>query len=288
MGKKDSGAAQRAKKKHAKDVKRKKAVAKKPRNAPPPDTAARIRGWKPVDEGLEGLAHRTGYHFYSAAVSAVDIAAALGVALPEAVWTIPRVAALSTPALLARLAELGIATDLEAFVALSAPLDSAVRLAEEAWFPLRSASPTLHDRDFARLAACELWKRFCTETPSAEGRLDLYRLVMERAEAGDEPATVVAWLDLWAVIRARLTPEIRTIAAIDALFGSLFKSFDDWIELLAGAAEIAGESDPGLALRAADALREISEQLSEQDGAWKERISEDEGALRSLARAEIT
>lgn len=282
MGKKNGGNAQRAKKKHAKEVKRRNAPAKRPHVPAGAETAARLRAWRPAEEGIEGLVRRAGSHFYAAAASAAEIAGALGLTLPETVWTLPRIGVLPTEDLLARLSALGVRVDQSTFLADSGPLDSAVRLAEDRFLPLLPTSATPHDRDFARLAACELWKRFCPEIPSAEGRLDLYRRVMERASAEDERGTVVAWLELWTVIRARLTPEIRTVKALDALFGSLVSSFDDWIELLVGAAEVAGSHDPALANRAAAALGEIHAQLADQDAAWKGRLLEDQTALRDL------
>ena len=238
--KKGSAAGQRSKKKHANEVKRKDKPSTRPSRFLAPEPPAKPRfGWLPAAEGIEGLAARVGIHYYEAACNAADHAGATPNLLPSVVMIPSRVAALGTPALLARLAALGVVTDQDAFLATIGAEVSAVKLANDVWIPHLAASTTVHDRDFVRLAACELWKRLRPETPSTEGLLDLLHRGFDHARRDDDPAAVEIWLDFWTQLRKLLPPEARTLKAVDGFFGKDFKSFDDWIELLLSSAESA-------------------------------------------------
>ena len=280
MGKNGS-TGQRSKKKHAKEVKRKNKPSTRPArfSVPVPAPAEARFGWRPAEEGIEGLANRVGIPYYQAAYRAADHVGATPALLPHMVMTPVRLAALETPALLARLAALGIVTDHDAFLAATGTEASAVKFANEAWLPLLVGSTTVHDRDFLRLAACELWKRFRPETPSIEGLLYLFHLGFDRARKQDEPGTVEIWLDFWTQLRRRLPPEARTLEAVDAFFGNGFDSFNTWIEVLLSAAENAGTSHPDLARRTVTLLQEVRELLSEEDEEYQRMLVADQAGL---------
>ena len=278
MGKNGS-AGQRSKKKHAKEVKRKNKPMTRPARYQAPLPVEGRFGWRPAEEGIEGLAARVGIHYYQAAYRAAEHVGATPTLLPGVVMTLARVAALGTPTLLARLAALGVVTDHDAFVATTGTEASAVKLANEAWLPLLVDSTTVHDRDFIRLAACELWKRFRPETPSVEGLLDLFHLGFDRARKQDEPAAVETWLDFWAQLRTRLPPGVRTIEAVNAFFGEGFEAFNDWLEVLLSAAEKAGESHPELARRTVTLLEEVRELLSGEDEEYQRMLVADQAGL---------
>ncbi len=279
MGKKSGSAGQRSKKKHAKEVKRKNKLFVPPARRPAPLPAESRFGWRPAEEGIEGLAARVGIHYYEAAYGAAEHAGATLTLLPSMVMTPARIAALGTPALLARLAALGVVTDQDTFVSAAGAGVSAVKLANDTWLPLLADSTTVHDRDFLRLAACELWKRFRPETPSTEGLLDLLHLGFGRARKQDDPGAVEIWLDFWTKLRKRLPPEARTLVAVDGFFGEGFKAFDDWIELLLSAAEEAGESHPDLARRAVTVIQEIRDLLTEETEEYRRMLVEDHAGL---------
>jgi hypothetical protein len=190
-----------------------------------------------------------------------------------------RVAALGTPALLARLSALGVVTDQDAFLATIGAEVSAVKLANDVWIPHLTASATVHDRDFVRLAACELWRRFRPETPSTEGLLDLLHRGFERVRKDDDPGAVEIWLDLWTQLRRLLPPEIRTLNAVNEFFGKDFKSFDDWIEVLLSAAESAAESHPALARQTVTLLQEVRALFSDEDQEYQRSLLEDHAGL---------
>jgi hypothetical protein len=278
--KKGGAAGQQSKKKHAKEVKRKGKPSTRPSRVQAPAPPAKPRfGWLPATEGIEGLAARVGIHYYEAACNAADHAGAAPNLLPSVVMIPSRVAALGTPALLARLAALGVVTDHDAFLATIGAEVSAVELANDVWIPHLAASTTVHDRDFVRLAACELWRRFRPEMPSTEGLLDLLHRGFDHARRDDDPRAVEIWLDFWTQLRKILPPEARTLKAVDGFFGKDFKSFDDWIEVLLSAAESAGESHPALARRTATLIQEVRALLSEETEQYQIMLLEDHAGL---------
>jgi hypothetical protein len=291
MGKKHGAAAQRAKKKHEREVKRRRAQSK--RRLP---TAAcvgqakwrlpgpRLLDWLPAVDGIEGLSAGERMHPYEAArivehLSWFDLG---GPKLPDVVWTPSKVAALETPELLARLERFGIRVDARAFVMATPRFGSAWRHARETWFPAMLATASVHDRDFAALAACELWRRWRADAPSQEMLLDPLLLGQAHADHHDYAAATARWLEFWALLRPLLPPEARTTAAADALLeggGPLL----GWASDLATAALYTSERDTALAQRAAQALAEVLAQFCDEDEAWKRAILEDRA--RCLRRA---
>jgi hypothetical protein len=279
MGKKSGSAGQRSKKKHAKEVKRKnKPMTRPARQAPPVTTEARF-GWRPAEEGIEGLADRVGIHYYQAATRVAEHVGGTSTLLPSAMITPAKRAALETPDLLARLAALGVVTDQDTFLAAIGTETSAVKLANQLWIPLLDASTTVHDRDFVRLAACELWQRFRPEIPSTEGLLDLFHLGFDHARKEEDARAVEIWLDFWAQLRRRLPPETRTVKAINDFFGERFVAFDDWLEVLLSATESAAESHPDLVQRTVTVVDEVRALLSEEGAEYQSMLVSDQAGL---------
>src|SRR5690242_1741157 len=107
MAKNDKHAAQRAKKKHERDKKRKDAVAKKRRNEAERTAAVAavrslqkarediLRAWNPEKEGVHGLAMRSQRNLYETARS-LEHLAHHGQELPAFLWTPKRITAMST------------------------------------------------------------------------------------------------------------------------------------------------------------------------------------------------
>jgi hypothetical protein len=279
MAKKNGSAAQRSKKKHAKELKRKNKLSTRPAPVPPHAPAKPRFGWRPAEEGLEGLASKLDIHYYEAACDAARHAGTTADLLPSVVPTPARIAALETPILLACLAALGVVTDQEAFVAATGTETSAVSFANAAWIPLLTASALVHDRDFVRLAACELWRRFRPETPSTEGLLDLLHRGFRLARVDEDPAAVEVWLDFWAHLRQILPPEARTQKAVNRFIGKGFNAFDTWLEVLFSAAESAGKTHPELARRTVILLQEVRALLSDEDGEYQAMLREDHAGL---------
>ena len=192
--------AKRAAKKHAKHVKRKKlkrTAAATPLVVPfsfPWD------GWRPGEEGIEGLAERMEVSHQTAAHYAEDLHADGRIDAVLA-WLPSRVRALTDEELLQRLAQLGVVTGPEALEALTAEHASGRSIARLVWQPLCPSPLSVHDRDYMSQAAVELWERWVRHVLSDEAiavRLDAITETLERAR----PETaLVALLDLWDDVR---------------------------------------------------------------------------------------
>lgn len=170
----------------------------------------------------------------------------------------------STPTerLLERLADMGIDLTEAEFVAAARGRRSAWELSRQWRVSIPADRP--QDHDFAALAVCELWRRWCPDQPSMEMVDDL----MQEGYAcllGDRWVNVYdPWWSAWRVLRDWITPEMRTLRAADAAFqGS--ELFSTWIQSFAspwtvGEPDVRVKRERNLAL-----LRECMEQFPDED-----------------------
>lgn len=246
--KKNGADAKRAAKKHAKEVKRKRALAERARGEATepgrPDHA-----WRPAREGIEGLARRMGITTHSASQLADHLHQHHGRKDAAAAWLPSRVQALGVEGVIDGLAARGVIPEQARFRSLAAELLSARQLAESEWVPRLPSSHDVHDRDFCRQAAEQLWLEWCPEVYSDE-RLDEELHAIDIAMDEEDPRVCASrllqvWLDLGAEAADRLT---RT--------GTLMRFFD-----LAGAVyDLTAEDgavDPETRSALADALRRM-------------------------------
>ena len=104
---------------------------------------------------------------------------------------------ISTDAIFARLAELGIAMDEEAFRAQALAAGSPTRLAED-W--LRRTNAQGRWIDFPGLAARELWRRLLPGERRAEVVSDEIDALLERAEVAPTESRLALWTDAARVL----------------------------------------------------------------------------------------
>ena len=132
-------------------------------------------------------------------------------------WTPRQVAALSTEAILAQLHLLAVDASPEAYLALAADQTSAWAISDH-WRAAVAGRLSRHADDFLRLAACELWKRYCPDRPSQEMLDDWmqegYQLAHERQGA----RACELWWEVWQTIRTRLRPEMNTTRRAAVVF----------------------------------------------------------------------
>lgn len=144
-------------------------------------------------------------------------------------WTPSRVAALETEAIVQRLARLGIMTTREDFEVFAESFTSAWSVSSVWRAKFRKLGLPRHDDDFLGLAACELWKRYCPDTPSVEMLDDWmqqgYRSMMDR----DSERACDLWSTVWDVVRSRLEPAMRTCDQASSVFDGTQCLFD-WIQ----------------------------------------------------------
>lgn len=207
-------AAQRAAKKHAKSVKRKKRLAARPAPVPP---EAR---WKPAIEGIAGLARRMDVDRHVAATLADQMYKAGERPDAAEAWLPSRVDALTTEDLLARLEALGIHTDAETFDPLTEAHASAARLFEVEWAPHLSIDASVHDADLAAEAVEVLWGRWKPDLLPAEWLLDGIYDAGEAFDDGQPDETLATLLDLWGLCGDAPLPWLQRCAAVEE-FGPL-------------------------------------------------------------------
>ncbi len=136
-------------------------------------------------------------------------------------WSIQRLATLSTDDILIRIASLGIEITQATFLEASCDERSAWKLSRR-W---RGQIPQerAEDHNFVALAVCELWKRWSPERPSMEMIDDLIHEGYECLEEGEEREAYQNWWQAWQILRAWVTPEMRTFTAAERAFqGSQF------------------------------------------------------------------
>jgi len=157
-------------------------------------------------------------------------------------WTPSRVAALETDTIVQRLARLGIVTTLEDFEIFAESFTSAWSVSNLWRAKFSEGRLPRHDDDFLGIAACQLWKRYCPNTPSVEmlddWMQDGYRSMM----GGDAARACDLWSAVWDVVRSRLKPTMRTCDQASSVFDGtqcLFNWIQDYCLELTNAAVAA-------------------------------------------------
>jgi len=274
MAKNDKAAAQRAKKKHQKDKKRKLEVVKKRRTeAERLAVEAEVRSmhraredvlrdWKPEQEGVHGLAMRSQRNLFETARS-LEHLAHHGTALPDYLWTTSRIAALSTEDIVAKLAPIGIETSQAGFAEGSKQDISALGYWERAWEPGLADTTPVRDLDFAALAACELWQRWQPERPSSE--MMLARLIdADEAEHHEDYALAgEKALEMWSFLRTTL-PGKRTVDQIQERL-HVDWDFMSWTDQLFEYGDKTRETRPELGARIAEAFEQMLAEVTDAD-----------------------
>ncbi len=208
MAKKD--AAKRAAKKHLKEKKRQKKLDARPPKRVQEDP---VDAWRPVVEGIEGLAHRLDVGSHDAAHLAELVATHGRRAEATKTWLPSRVRALTDDEILVGLATRGIVTDKPSFVALAEAREGARDLAIEVWKPSMHDDASPHDRDFVAEAAVTLWERWAPDHLSDETLHDLLRTGFDHSEDGRLPDALETLCTVWD--RARGNGGLARIARAD-------------------------------------------------------------------------
>jgi hypothetical protein len=196
-------------------------------------------------------------------------------------WTAERIAALDTSAILARLEKLGVAARPEDFLPLATRTTSAWEISE-VWRERLGGDIERHDDDFLGYAACELWKRYSPDRPSQEMLDDWmqegYRLSqhLELARACD------LWQKVWDVIRARLTPDMRTCDDAGAVFNGT-QSITNWVDDFVLELRNAAIKEPLYAARGVTLCEQVLGQFLDEDDAFRRSFRAAMGELLFMA-----
>lgn len=280
MAKKSGSSGQRGKKKHQKELKRKSKLAR-----PPAARPVRVPDWKPEKEGIEGLSRRLRRSFAAIAYDLTRFTSTALADLAGVVWTKPRIVALATNEILARLGALGIAATEADFLAGTEAESSAVRFAERAWLPLMHRGSSVHARDFVRLAAWSLWERLRPEAPPMEEILELCLIGDDHAVAEEPELALRSWLAFFDRLRPRLTPSIRTLADLDTLFHGGLDDVETWTQALYVFALESAARTPELTRGAAVVLGDLTERLSGEPDEWRVLMVDDQARLLAAVGA---
>ena len=186
--------APRAAKKHEKEKKRQKKLAGRPLPVAP-----EMR-WKPLEEGISGLARRMQVDRHIAASMADQLFANGERPDASAAWLPSRVEALTTQDILDRLEALGISTDAESFDALAERHWSTLRLVDTEWEPKLAAERSVHDLDFVTEAAETLWGRWKPDTHPDEWVLDSIHDAEGALDDNANDEALAILLDAWQAL----------------------------------------------------------------------------------------
>lgn len=185
--------AQRARKKTEKAQKRKKHLSKR-KDALPPELR-----WKPLTEGIEGLARRVGVSTFLAGTLASPYLKRLGVA-EDAVWSTNRMRGHSTGAILDLLETLGVATDAESFANRALDVLSTVQFVERDWLPLLGPDQTVHQRDMLRAANVVLWERWLPDTVHDEEINGVIGIATVQLDANSTPSPIAELVEVFEAL----------------------------------------------------------------------------------------
>jgi len=143
-------------------------------------------------------------------------------------WTLSKVACLETTDIVTRLEKLGIDGCQASFVRLADARTSALSIGR-VWIGELTMPPGTWEEDFICVAACELWKRYCPERPSAEMVDDWVTQGYQLCEAHKGGEAVDVWLRLWEHVRLKIEPSMTTYSDADAVF-EISQFFGNWIQ----------------------------------------------------------
>jgi hypothetical protein len=169
---------------------------------------------------------------------------------------------LSTEEIVSGLHALGIDQTQESFV-------DAARGHRYAWLlsvPWRLHIPleNTEDSNFAALAVCELWKRWCPDRPSVEMVDDWMHAGYECLEDGEEAEAYEHWWRVWEVVNAWLEPEMRTFEAAERKM-RFSQSLLNWFQDFAGYWSNIVRDSPSAGERGLSFLRACLAQFPDED-----------------------
>ncbi len=196
-------------------------------------------------------------------------------------WTPRKLAALNTPAILARLRKLDVEASPEAYLALAEGKDSAWEIADQ-WLETINEPLSRYDEDFLGLAACELWKRYCPEHPSIEMLDDAMQEGYQLSMQGERARACDCWWPVWQTIRSRLHPKMRTTKSAAVVFDGT-QSLFNWVQDFALELHNAAVADRRYAETGVRLCQEVLAQFRDEDELFVLNFRADLGEFHFLA-----
>ncbi|MCC7375985.1 MAG: SEC-C domain-containing protein [Verrucomicrobiales bacterium] len=147
---------------------------------------------------------------------------------------------------------------------------SAIAGLESAWEasePWVEAVPGADEdlREFAGLAACELWRRLTPERPSLEMIDDWIVEGHEWSASLDGGVTMTAWIRAWDALQAKFTPAMKSLEdANDRIFGGRSQTLTAWVPQFTGHALARIGESPNAASEGMGIFQQLFERFPEQ------------------------
>ncbi|MFB6262333.1 MAG: SEC-C metal-binding domain-containing protein [Bradymonadaceae bacterium] len=151
--------------------------------------------------------------------------------LEELPYTIDELAEWETEELVEALDDLGLNVDRESFREQAAGRQSAWDLGDEWCERLEYNGQPKPDRweDLVCLGACELWKRWVPEHPSAEMLDDWIHEGYQAKKSGDRTEAVEWWMRVWDTLTDRMTEDVTTRREAEK-YVSGYQSVFNWVQ----------------------------------------------------------
>ncbi|MDI6872364.1 MAG: SEC-C metal-binding domain-containing protein [Bacillota bacterium] len=148
-------------------------------------------------------------------------------------WDLDEVRAMTTPAILAKLASLGLAVS-EEDVRQGARVHSGAVALSEAWIAAHPFTATGFDEDFPWFAAWTLWERLNLRPLPLDTVYDLIREERERRDS-DRLPNPDNWLRAWAYLKEHLLRmDLHTLQEADQVLGADFNLRSWFVEFMRG------------------------------------------------------
>ena len=188
-------------------------------------------------------------------------------------WSYPVIAAMTTDAIEAKLADLGITVDRGAFIAAAEQLPWAWAVWQQGLDPKATERPSA-EALFRDLSASVLWQRYDIDQPCGEEIFDTIDAGYALLDDGKTEEACRLWLMLWKRLERHLEEEVSTLEEVDEGYG-----------LLGEMATWAGEALPEALAAAVDEGLPFGEALVAWIDRFQVRFCEEDAELLSELRA---
>ncbi len=179
-------------------------------------------------------------------------------------WTPSKLEAMSTEEIENRLRDVGVDPAPERFIELAEGHTSAWELSRVWLRDMAVDELTGEADDFLGLAACEIWTRLCPHRPSIEMLDDWMQEGYHFAQEEMETTACDKWLELWRILRKRLTPQMRTTEDAEGLVSGT-QCLYGWIQDFGDALRMAALDDPQFAELGIETLSEILDRFPDEE-----------------------
>jgi len=186
----------------------------------------------------------------------------------------------STEQLIAHFAKLGVDASRERYLRDAEHESSAWAIGEQ-WRASIEHTLSPYWQDFVTLGACELWNRYLPERPSVERLDEWMEDGYERLWGGDCVGACDRWLEVWAHLRPRLRPEMRTVEATASVF-TAGEPVYNWIQDLVLELTNAAQDDPRYAEHGRQLCHAVLAQFPDEGGLFRINFRADLGEFLYL------